>query len=402
MKSSVHLLIAFLVITAIGMQACKKSGSDTPALSYTVTLSYPDNYAETKASNATVTLTNSTTNVKSTATTNAEGVATFTGILPGNYQLSAAKTLDAATALALTGFDTEVFLNAAATNQLISADGGASLQLQGSKVGGLVFKQIFYTGTKTPANGNYSADQFYEIYNNSTDVIYADSLYLGESGGTPGISSASIPFAFSRTAGNVYVQNVWMIPGTGKTYPVQPGASIIISSNAINHKTDAGGNANSVDLGAGISDFEGYVSSTGRDVDNPAVTNLELTYYGLSTNNWLATVFGPSMVIFRTKDINALPKLAEPGSTNPRLYIEVPGADVIDAVDCLANANAVNFKRFPSALDAGFMYCSASYVGESVIRKVRSTVNGRKILQDTNNSSSDFTVSTTPLPKGWR
>lgn len=399
MRKSIYVSFVLLVILAAGIQGCKKSGSETPTVNYTVKVTYPDNYAEIKATNTTVILTNSTTNAKITVVTNADGQATFSGLLPGNYQVAASRTLTAAEALTLTGFQTEVFLNAAATNQIISADGSLEMKLQGGKVGGLVFKQMFYNGTRTAAGGTYQTDQFYEIYNNSTEVIYADSLYLGESGGTPGLSASSIPFGFSKTAGNVYLQNVWMIPGTGKSHPIQPGQSIVIASNAANHKTD--GNANSVDLGSGIADFEGYVASTGKDVDNQAVPNLDLVYFGASTFSWLTSVYGPSMVIFKTKDINALQKLQEPNSTSARLYIEVPGTDIMDAVEGLANATAVNFKRFPAALDAGFAYCSATFAGEAIVRKVTTTINGRRVLQDTNNTTADFTVTKTILPKGW-
>lgn len=400
MRKSIYTSIVLSVILATGIQSCKKSGTETPTVSYTVKVTYPDNYAETKATNTSVILTNSTTNATVTVVTNAEGVASFTDLLPGNYQLAASRTLTATEALTLTGVQTEVFLNAAATNLLITADASLDVLLQGGKVGGLVFKQIFYNGTKTAAGGNYLTDQFYEIYNNSTEVIYADSLYIGESGGTPGISASSLPFAFSKTAGNVYLANVWMIPGTGKSHPIQPGASIVIASNAANHKTD--GNANSIDLGAGIADFEGYVAATGRDVDNQAVPNMDLVYFASSTFSWITSVYGPGMVIFKTKDFSVLQQLQEPGSTNARLYIEVPGTDIIDAFEGLANATAVNFKRFPVALDAGFVFCSTTYGGEAFVRKVTTTINGRRVLQDTNNTTADFTMTKTILPKGWQ
>lgn len=402
MKRTNSYLLLMLSILAIGIQACKKTSTEVPTVDYTVTISYPDTYAQTKATNAKVTLTNSTTNNKLTVNTNTEGVATFSKLLPGNYQVSVERTLTAAEALPLTGIEAEAFLNASATNQLITANGNLNLKLSGSAVGGLVFKQIYYTGSRTPANGIYLTDQFYEIYNNSTEVQYADSLYLGESGGNPKTSSSSAVFGFDKAAGNVYLVNVWMIPGTGKSHPIQPGQSIVISSNAINHKTDAAGNANSIDLGKGISDFEGYVAATGRDTDNPDVPNMDLVLYGLSTFTWNTSVFGPSMVIFKSKNVPNYRQLVEPGSTNTtRLYLEVPGSVIIDAVEANANAGAVTHKRFPSAVDAGFQYCSGTYVKEALVRKVRTTVNGRRVLQDTNNSTEDFTVSTNVSPKGW-
>jgi len=402
MKRTNRYLLLMLSILTIGMQSCKKTTSEIPTVDYTVTISYPETYGQTKVNNAKVTLTNSTTNSKLTVNTNTEGVATFAKLLPGNYQISVEKSLTAAEALPLTGIEVEAFLNASATNQLITANINLNLKLSGSAIGGLVFKQIYYTGSRTAANGMYLTDQFYEIYNNSTEVQYADSLYLGESGGNAKTSASTAVFGFDKAAGNVYLVNVWMVPGTGKSHPIQPGQSIVIASNAIHHKTDPAGNPNSIDLGKGISDFEGYVAATGRDTDNPDVPNMELVQYGLSTFTWNTAVFGPSMVIFKSKDVSKYRQLVEPNSTNTtRLYMEVPGAVILDAVEANANATAITHKRFPSALDAGFQFCSGTYVREAIVRKVRTTVNGRRVLQDTNNSTEDFTLTTNILPKGW-
>lgn len=401
MKRTNHYLLLLLSIFIMATQACKKTVSEVPTVDYTITVTYPTTYAQSKAANAKVTLTNSTTNNKLTVNTNADGVATFAQLLPGNYQISVERTLTAAEASTLTGIETEAFLNASAANQLITVNGNLDLKLSGSAVGGLVFKQIYYTCSKTPAGGNYLTDQFYEIYNNSTEVIYADGLYLGESGGSAKITASSAIFNFDKTAGNVYLTNVWKIPGTGKSHPIQPGESIVIASNGINHKTDALGNANSLDLGGGISDFEGYVASTGKDVDAPDVPNMELVLFTTSSNSWITSVFGPSMVIFKSENVASYRQIIEPGTTTGRLFMEVPGAVIIDAVEANSNATAGTHKRFPTSLDAGFKYCSGTYVREAIVRKVRTTVNGRRVLQDTNNSTEDFTVTKNILPKGW-
>src|SRR4051812_44393253 len=174
MRKSIYASIVLLASMALGFQSCKKSGSETPTVNYTVKVTYPESYAQAPATNATVVLTNSTTNAKVTVVTNSAGEAAFTGLLPGNYQITASRTLTPAEGLTLTGLEIQVFLNASVTNQIISSDGTLDIKLQGGKVGGLVFKQVFYNGTKT-ATGNYLVDQFYEIYNNSTEVMYADS-----------------------------------------------------------------------------------------------------------------------------------------------------------------------------------------------------------------------------------
>lgn len=55
----------------------------------------------------------------------------------------------------------------------------------------------------------------------------------------------------------------------------------------------------------------------------------------------------------------------------------------------------------PANIDATSINCDASFNSQSVIRKVKSTFNGRKILEDTNNSSQDFVKLAKANPKGF-
>ena len=64
----------------------------------------------------------------------------------------------------------------------------------------------------------------------------------------------------------------------------------------------------------------------------------------------------------------------------------------------MANAETGDYKRLPASIDAGFNYIEGTYTGKSVRRKEAETVNGRKVLQDTNNSTNDFEVLDTPTP----
>jgi hypothetical protein len=404
MNSIKTMSICMLAVVGITFASCKKSDTaSTPTVSYQVQVVYPTSYAQTAAVGTTVTLTNGVTGTSSKAVADNAGVALFTGLLPGTYQVSAARTLTAEEALTLTGISAEVFLNAAVTSHAILQEGVLELTLSGSSVGGLVFKQVSYAGSKTPAGTNYLIDQFYEIYNNATDTLYADSLCIGDVQGNPGISSSSKASGFQSDADHVYLRNLFMVPGTGKEHPIAPGKSIIIAQTGINHKTDPTGNSNSVDLGAGIADFEVYQVSSTRDIDNPDVPNMVSIDEALSGFYWQTYVFGPSIVIFKHPTPGSLPKLLEPGTTSTATYIQVPVSNIIDGVDFMVNAGAVNFKRLPSSIDAGFQYASGTYNGQSMMRKVKSTLsNGRHILQDTNNTTEDFEVLNAPLPKGWK
>lgn len=396
----ITLFFSMLMAFSLVLTSCNDNENVSPVtVGYQVTVRYPDTYKDRIAANAEVTLTNSVTGASVKVNTSEAGVASFTDILPGTYQVSVKKDLTTAEALAQTGIEAEVYLNASLTNHQIQASGETAVQLIGSKVGGLVFKEIYYTGSPD----FYFYDQFYEIYNNSTDTLYADSLCIGDAAGNPWVSSASKPSGFQNDKDYTYMQNVWMVGGTGKTYPIAPGKSIIIAETAINHQTDPLGNPKSpVNLGKGVADFETYVSTSNRDVDNPDVPNMIQVYWGAGTLfDWLTSVFGPSMVIFKHPNPGSLPLVVEPNSESTRRYVQVPVGNVIDAVEALSNQNAGAFKRLPTSLDAGFKYCSGTYTKQAIRRKVKTTLNGRRVLQDTNNSTNDLEVIATPTPKSW-
>jgi len=294
---TIHFFIAFIL--CLGLASCKKETATQIALNYTVKVEYPTGYKTTAAANATVKATNSFTGETKTVQTDTNGEAHFSNLLPGSYQITVSKTLTVQEANDQTGFDTEIFLNAALNNYSIQESGSVTVQLKGSAVGGWVIKQVYYTGA--PNTTNFTNDQFYELYNNSSETLYADSICIGDIVGNPYISASSKPSGFVGETDYVYFQNIFMVPGSGKTFPVAPGASFLIARSAINHKSDSKlGNPNSpVDLGTGVADVEIYYADSGRDTDNPDVPNMIIKHFGIATTfDWITTVYGPSIVIF--------------------------------------------------------------------------------------------------------
>src|SRR5690606_23688627 len=111
------------------------------------------------------------------------------------------------------------------------------LKLELGRIGGLVFKQIYYAGSDT-RNGATFRDQFIEIYNNSNDTIYADSLYIAQVFGSNTVSpdytkgffinsgnmkgqydwskSIGMPADVNATDDFFYPKSLYRIPGNGK------------------------------------------------------------------------------------------------------------------------------------------------------------------------------------------
>jgi hypothetical protein len=389
-------------LAALVLAACADSGTEVQTFPLDVTVEYPATYATRAAVGARVLLTNTQTNTADTATTDAQGTARFLRVLPGNYVLSASRDLSADDAFTLTGQRTAVTLNA--INPVVSLLAAPSvplrLTLAGSRLGDLVIKEVYYTGSRTPSGGTYFSDQFIEIYNNSTDTIYTDGLAIADVFGVAGqINPTNVPTPFQSDVNNVYVSSIWQIPGTGRQHPLAPGSSVLIAQDGINHRDDPLGNPNSP-VNLGTADWETYNERPdGRDLDSPTVPNLtRVTFRG--GFDWLLPVFGPGVVIFRAPNLAALDSTLVPGTT--QTYVtRVPTALVIDAFEALQNGNSASYKRVPAALDAGFVFASGTYTSESARRKTRAIIAGRRILQDGNNSGNDFTVVTPPTPRGF-
>jgi hypothetical protein len=399
MKTTTKILILILFYSSVNW-ACKKRDNSIQTATVQVKVQYPDNYSEQNVANAEVKLTSKSIGSVFSAFTNSTGLAIFQDVVPGTYDVSVSKTLSATDAQNLTGISQALTLNASKTDVLVdpSTSSPIELKLSGSAAGSLLIKEVYFTGSRTPAGGTYFSDQFVEIYNNSTDIIYLDGLYISDIFGNSGlINTTSLPTPFRTDTDHSYASNVWRIPGTGKQFPLNPGASIIIAQDGVNHKEL---NANSpVDLSK--ADWETYNERPdNRDADAPGVPNLEKIYF-TGGFDWLLTVFGPGLIIYRTDDFQKLEKLTAPGSTSTVQYVKIPNSMVIDAFEALKDAGSGSFKRIPVALDAGFVFASNTYTAESFRRKTRTTINGRRVLQDTNNSTNDFELLTKPTPKAF-
>lgn len=398
--TKIPILLSLALVLIAG--ACKKRDGGVQTATVQVSVQYPDNYAQPNAGNAEVKLTSKTNGTVASAFTNSSGIATLSDVIPGTYDIAVSKALTAGEAVTLTGISQAITLNASKTDVAVSALTGntIALKLAGSAAGNLLIKEVYYTGSKTPSGGTYFSDQFVEIYNNSTDVIYLDGLCIADLYGNSGlINTNSLPTSFKSDATNAYAGNVWRIPGTGKQRPLNPGTSIIIAQDGVNHKEATLNPSSPVDLST--ADWETYNERPdNRDADAPGVPNLEKLYF-TGGFDWLLTVFGPGVVIFRTDDFSRLEKVTAPGIASTTEYIKIPNNLVIDAFEGLKDAGSVSFKRVPVALDAGFVYASDTYTAESFRRKTSTTISGRRVLQDTNNSGSDFEKLGKPTPKGF-
>lgn len=385
--------------------------------------------------------------------TDVNGLAVYNSIMPGTYNVDASITITKSEYESITGLSLDrddVTFNASLANVTLNSTTNNTLELKLvlGKIGDWVLKQIYYAGSHTQ-NGAVFRDQFIEIYNNSNKVLYADSLYITQLSGSNTVSpDYSLGYfvndgssfqgqwdwskSIGMTAGAdavtkyVYAKSLFRIPGTGTSYPVQPGASIVIAATAVNHKAPYTGalgtaipiNDPSLTVDLSDADFEIYLGNLisnpfNSDLDNPDVVNLSVIETGGNRDLILDNPGRDAIAIFKTNasfpfynttGTGDWPRYPSPNVTSitasTSLYYRIPNDVVIDAVQIQHVTPASRVPRKVSGvLDAGAIAVpGGQYSSQSVIRKTAKVVGGRKILKDTNNSTEDFTTLSRSLP----
>ena len=264
--------------------------------------------------------------------------------------------------------------------------------------GGFVISEIFFTGTSTAEGKSYSGDQYIRITNNSDVTLYADSIAVLESAF---LTTQKQDYTPDIMATDFSVQACYMIPGTGKSVPVEPGASLTLAVNAINHTAEE---PNSIDLSD--ADFEFYDVSSNANYTDPDGTapNLDKWYCYTATiyqfhsrgfnsmaiakmktdkEDWLANYVYDAEYLFVFGDFSKT-------MTKKGIY-KVPNSWILDGVN-LSVESVREWNVLDASIDAGWTYCGKvdrddTRFNKAVIRK--QDANGKYI--DTNNSTNDFT-----------
>ncbi|WP_120488602.1 DUF4876 domain-containing protein [Bergeyella cardium] len=432
MKKFLFGAIAMLLLTIVG---CRNddfnSTQQIKPVPFKVITHYDRSYGDQKPNAASVTITNLETQEKIEKQTDANGEVSLSELLPGEYNVSITQKLSAEKFLEIFGYNLtgqdEITFNGSQEKVVVNSNtSSVSISLTAGTIGSLVLKQIYYAGSDVK-KGAVFRDQFVEIFNNSNEVQYADGLYFAQLKGNgskkvDGYTLANGQYDWSKSPGNsigsaantdyVYAIYVYKIPGTGKQYPINPGESIVIAATAINHKEpilDNSGNPIKIEdpeltVDLKNADFEGYLGnyrqSIGQpvyftDIDNPSVPDLEVIHMGEGAKDFLLNPQGrESMVIFRATEVEvaAYPKVYLPNGDKKYQYLRLPNKAIIDGVD-LNLKDQGRPKQLADNVDSQYTFTAlGAYSSSCVMRKVKTTVNGRKILQDTNNSQQDFTT----------
>ena len=372
------------------------------AFEFSVKVKYPAEFSQGGlVANAVVKVKNIQTGREYIDTTDVNGFAVFS-VRGGNYTITVSHSEKRD--LIIEGYPVtkKVLFNGALSGKLVTSDGSEfTLQLGYSvEKEGFVIKELYVSGSKTPELKSYGADKFFEIYNNSDQVLYSDGLCFGVIRPTTTYQPTPWVDQNGKLMNRLPLWSfVAIVPGTGKDYPIQPGKSFVVALSGLNHRDDPNGNPNSIDLSK--SAWEMYVED-GMYVDVPSVPNMLMQRITQGT----AMVFdvrGQVCILFRlpSTDLKAVftdqnNYMVEPGGTFKCFM--VPWGWVVDGIENARLDDRGVYKRLPDMIDVGYIQTRGANEKVSIRRKVLEVINGRTIYKDTNNSSEDFLTDQIPAP----
>lgn len=342
-----------------------------------------------------------------TATTDAEGVATFPNLVPDVYDISCSWELTAGEYQTLTG-DQQVnsgcTVSGSLNSHLITAEQTIQLSTQLSINRDIIIGKIYFAGSKDLNNRGYDAGKYIELYNQSDDEVDVSGLYIGlvEAESTQAYTLSNLHDAYADTM--VLMKQVFRIPADAG-HKVAAGGTVLIVNSATDHTPN-----DTLESDLTSADFEAKDLSSRPVPNNPSTPALELVYSmypSISIMNLVQS--GPcGVVIFRTdEDVQSWPLTYAYGKTSGNQWLLVPKRTIIDGVEVLRNKTTgvdPASKRLYDDIDAGYTFINAvsGRNGEVVYRKTnKKAADGHPILADTNNSSNDFQISSTIKPRQY-
>jgi hypothetical protein len=241
---------------------------------------------------------------------------------------------------------------------------------------------------------------FLELYNNSDTTIYLDGKLVGR--GFDRVSTATpcdLSRPFREDPSGVWAYEVHKFPGNGQEYPVSPGQTVVIATDAIDHSQFVD---ELLDLSGADFEFSGPVGP-----DNPHVPNMVdvgVWRNGIGHGLIFTSLYGIPFVADPV-DLASAPRGSLDPAAGPQM-LRIPTDRVLDLAAfwtvytsptldwCDPFVHPVLLRRAGRHLGGGEAWLVSPQ------RKVALRLpDGRTVLQDTRDSDVDFFVAA-PTP-GW-
>lgn len=387
-----------IIITLISLAACKDDTTPhfkTYQLELQLLIPEEATAAIDTLEHINITFTNTNKGYSFTEKTDSSGLLILDNIEAGFYHISIAEryNYEAYSIILNASYELELLATTQEELELTSK----VLQNGG---GGFVIREYYYSCSLTPNQKQYSSDQYVEIYNNSPDTLYADSLWFVEH---ESYATEESFFGYLKED-SIVVKTIWAFP-KDKSYPIAPGTGFLIARDAMDHKSDPNGNPNSpVDLGNAEFEFWSDKPASTSDIDFPADNMKDLLWVYKGTDFSFHNRGGSAIALVKIPNDtenyiqnNLITKGSATASS--KYYCKIPNAYVVDAVEAIWNDERQANKRFSNSLDAGLTFIAAgAKSGLCVRRKIDYKIGQRIVYMDTNNSTIDFLRDQIPQP----
>lgn len=406
--SKVASLMMLLAAMSVMFVSCSSDDDITLLEGVSVTISYDSaQFTETAYAGQTVSITNVTTQAVYSATTDASGKATFISVVPGVYTMAISHEASAAekeNMITNPGANKVVITGNLSAFQVYAEGASETMKLQAGVVSSLVIAKFYTNGVKDDLDKSYKYDYYYTIYNNSDETVDLTNMYVGICD-----SFTTNPFA-DKKEDYLYMQAIFSMGGG----TLAAGETKVFCLQAVDHTASA---SKSVDLSG--ADFEMRANpSTTADKNAPGNSNvadlapLYTTYSLIDYLNLAGTNRGGlNFVIFESEGLDYPEVDARPEITSIFNHLEIPTSKVLDGVSytkyrmtdgSLDTEYMEKYTRLPAFIDS-YTYLSeyTAYLGIAFVRNVQETIEGRAVLQDTNNSLNDFSKTTVLDPRDF-
>ncbi|MEO5590247.1 MAG: DUF4876 domain-containing protein [Gemmatimonadaceae bacterium] len=332
-----------------------------------------------------------------TFTTSATGTVAIAGLQSGAYSVSVRRLLSGAEITRLGTAGSAVAFVGESEISVSSSSGSATINVPASRRRSLVISEFSFRSRNIPGSDTYLFGGFLELYNNSDTTVYLDGVLVADAYATLEdlrLGPCATLEPFRNDPAGIWTPFLAAFPGSGRNYPLRPGANVVVATDAIDHTVIYAG---MIDLRAANFEFIGPA-----DVDNPAVPNmidhsLKTPLFGHGIN--FPSSLHAAAVIGSAADPVTLPRSKIPLGTQD--YNRLPREGMLDV---FTTSNTYYLQQQPpttlcpqivnAAMDRQYGFFQADSPDEylvSISRKVLTTLaDGRLVLQHTRTSANDF------------
>lgn len=330
-----------------------------------------------------------------TLVSDSSGRVVIDSLTQGTYRVEAIRLLTDAERAKLPAASDLLGFARRTTMMLGGADVQASVGTYAMRRRGLLISEWSFVPGILPGVTGYDLGGYLELYNNGDSTVYLDGIMIVQGSAqaieTQPQSCAQAAQLFLDPLG-IWARKFDQFPGNGHDYPLLPGQTVVIATDAIDHRPII---ADGLDLRTAAFEFTGPA-----DVDNPAVPNMidRGLFADFSGHGTITDPNANVLALTPPLDLDALPRKL---NLTGHEYRRVPSDKLLDAVAF----RVYNSGRYPLCAQlvdptivrdqANLDYAADATYGftHSVNRRVIAERNGRKTLEDTRSSTTDLIVA---------